>query len=135
MIKLLFATLTQPLRDISYYQKGLRKYLAYLSHIIPDFCFRSQVLSNFYKSLNFKKRQDLKEYSEYFQKLGLRREKVEFVEHHLTHASSAYYSDCNFTFNRKVLIFTLDGAGDGLSATVNIGENGKIRRIFKVPFF
>ena len=133
--KIAFATMTQPLQDISYYQKGLRKYLAYLSHVIPDFCFRSQIISHFYKSLNFKKRQELKEYSEYFQQLDLSKEKVEFVEHHLAHASSAYYSDCNFSFGRKVLIFTLDGAGDGLSATVNIGENGKIRRIFSVPFF
>ncbi|HIH50526.1 TPA: hypothetical protein HA291_03680, partial [Candidatus Micrarchaeota archaeon] len=51
--------------------------------------------------------------------------KIYMVEHHLAHASSAYYPS-GF---KEALIITLDGAGDGLSGTVSIGDNGSIERI------
>ncbi|MCL5100757.1 MAG: hypothetical protein M1122_02285 [Candidatus Marsarchaeota archaeon] len=51
--------------------------------------------------------------------------KIHFVDHHLAHASSAYYPS-GF---KEALIITLDGAGDGLSGTVSIGDNGTIKRI------
>jgi carbamoyltransferase len=47
------------------------------------------------------------------------------VEHHLAHASSAYYPS-GF---KEALVITLDGAGDGLSGTVSIGDNGNIERL------
>lgn len=56
--------------------------------------------------------------------------KVKFVEHHLTHASSAYYGNGNFTDD--VLVLTNDGSGDGLCATVNIGSKGELKRISEV---
>lgn len=59
-----------------------------------------------------------------FRKLGINK-KLEFVEHHLAHASSAYYPS-GF---KNALVITLDGAGDGLSGTVSIGENGELKRI------
>ena len=57
-------------------------------------------------------------------KLGLEK-KLVFVEHHVAHASSAYYAS-GF---KEALVITLDGAGDGLSGSVSIGENGNLRRI------
>lgn len=62
--------------------------------------------------------------------LGVTNARLETVDHHLAHAASAYF--CS-GFDRDVLIVTADGAGDGLSATLNIGKNGKIRRIQSVP--
>lgn len=56
--------------------------------------------------------------------------KVKFVEHHLTHASTAYYGYGNFADD--VLVLTNDGAGDELCATVSIGSKGKINRIASV---
>ncbi len=47
------------------------------------------------------------------------------VEHHLAHAASAYYPS-GF---KEALIITLDGAGDGLSGTVSMGDNGNIKRL------
>src|SRR5690606_32571860 len=44
------------------------------------------------------------------------------VDHHLSHAASAYYAS-GF---EKATIITWDGSGDGLSATVSIGDKGKI---------
>ena len=49
---------------------------------------------------------------------------IVFHKHHLCHAASAYYSS---GYNDdKVLAITMDGEGDGLSASVNQCENGRI---------
>ena len=54
--------------------------------------------------------------------------KTIFVEHHKCHAYSAFYS-LNKDKNEKALIVTLDGSGDYYAATVNLYENGEIKRI------
>lgn len=46
-----------------------------------------------------------------------------YIEHHLAHAASAYYTS---GFTKKTLVITADGSGDGLSTTVWVGENGKL---------
>ena len=51
--------------------------------------------------------------------------KISFVDHHTAHAASAYYAS-GF---KEALVITLDGAGDGLSGSVSIGENGELKRI------
>ena len=53
--------------------------------------------------------------------------RVRMVEHHRAHAYGAYITS-GF---EKALIFTIDGLGDGLSFTVNIGDNGYLKRIFE----
>ena len=65
-------------------------------------------------------------------KMGISTSKIKFVNHHLAHASAAYYG-CPWVKNdEKVLILTQDGSGDGLSGSVNIGVNGKIENIAKI---
>jgi carbamoyltransferase len=64
-------------------------------------------------------------------RIGVPREKIEFVDHHMAHAAAAYYGLANF--DDDILILTNDGAGDGMCATVNIGRKGKIERIAAVP--
>ena len=56
---------------------------------------------------------------------GLSEKRVYVVEHHLAHAASAYYPS-GF---KKALIITLDGAGDGLSGSVSVGNRGEIERL------
>ncbi len=51
--------------------------------------------------------------------------KLVFVEHHLAHAASAYYSS-GF---KEALVITLDGAGDGVSGSISMGEKGNLHRI------
>lgn len=63
----------------------------------------------------------------YLSKYGISPDKVHFVDHHLSHASAAYYGLRRG--DAPCLILTLDGGGDAVCATVNIGENSKIRRI------
>jgi len=62
--------------------------------------------------------------------LKIDEKKISIVEHHLSHAASAYLAS-PWINDEEILILTCDGSGDGLCATVNIGKNGKIRRISK----
>ena len=68
----------------------------------------------------------------FLKKLGFSENQIELIEHHLSHAASVYYGLAE-TYNSSYLVLTLDGGGDGLSATVNIGEKGKIKRIASTP--
>lgn len=54
--------------------------------------------------------------------------KILQIEHHLAHASSAYFTS---GFN-KCLIITADGIGDMLSVTISLAENGNIKPILKI---
>lgn len=54
--------------------------------------------------------------------------KILFLDHHLTHAHSVLWSS-GLAKNSPLLIFTCDGEGDGLSATVNIYQKGKLKTI------
>lgn len=53
--------------------------------------------------------------------------KVITIDHHIAHAYAAY-STCGFD---NALIITIDGLGDGVSFTVNIGRDGVIKPIFR----
>ena len=62
-------------------------------------------------------------------RLGINLDRLVPVDHHMSHAASAYY----FSGFDECLIVTADGCGDGHSLTVSIGKNGKITRICHVP--
>lgn len=51
-------------------------------------------------------------------------------DHHLCHAAAAYLGWGRM--NEKILVLTCDGAGDCACATVNIGENGRLRPVARV---
>jgi len=53
------------------------------------------------------------------------------VEHHLAHAAAAYYTS-PWSGHDRALVFTCDGSGDRLSATVSIGSGGRLDRIASV---
>lgn len=69
---------------------------------------------------------------EYLVNNGVNKDKIKFIEHHLCHASTAYFGANWIDKNKDVLILTQDGSGDGLSATVNIGNNSEIKRIASI---
>src|SRR5262249_49663996 len=64
-------------------------------------------------------------------RFGFAPERLHFIDHHTAHAASAYYGWGKF--DEPVLVLTNDGAGDGLCATVSIGEAGRLRRVAAVP--
>lgn len=62
--------------------------------------------------------------------MKLPKDKVRFVDHHLCHATAAYFGQGNMS--DKILVLTCDGAGDDLSATVNVAQHGKLTRVAEV---
>ena len=66
------------------------------------------------------------ELNQLFQELGISDREIFFIEHHQSHAACAFY---NRPWNDRTLVLTLDGAGDCLCATVNIGEGTGMKRI------
>ncbi len=65
--------------------------------------------------------------------LGLADKPLHFIDHHLCHARGAYHA-LEQEPGREALIFTLDGMGDGLCATVTrVGPNGEWQRIAATP--
>lgn len=67
-----------------------------------------------------------------FKSLGISDKPIIFVEHHQTHAACAFYQR---PWKGETLILTLDGSGDGLSATVSVGNNYEIKRIAETTFY
>ena len=55
-------------------------------------------------------------------------EKFRFIRHHDCHAAAAYYGLAT-DIERKYLILTLDGGGDGECATVQLGKNASLQRV------
>lgn len=74
----------------------------------------------------------IKEIIDVLNKLGIADKKIDFIEHHLAHAACAYYQR---PWNDKTLVLTLDGMGDGISASVNIGSSFNIKRIAETSFY
>lgn len=57
--------------------------------------------------------------------LGPIQDKIITVEHHLAHATSAYFT-CG---REKSIVLTIDAAGDGLSSGVYLGDQGDLKKI------
>jgi len=85
------------------------------------------VIKKFRTNKNKKRRLDL------VKKFGFEESKIDFVDHHLSHASSAYYGLAK-EWNKKYLILTLDGGGDWLCSTVNVGFQGKMEKIAETSY-
>ena len=128
-----FATIDRPiptnkeksLKDFMNSSSILRKYKFKLMEILPK--------STYEPWLNYKKNKRKRIRLIDVRKSNIPLEKVIFVEHHMCHAYTAYWGS-PFR-NKKVLVFTNDGAGDYLCATVSIfHEDGRMERIQKIPY-
>lgn len=65
----------------------------------------------------------------FIRKVGIPPKKVKFVNHQVAHVAAAYYGS---PYDKKVddvLVFALDGGGDGLCAAVYLGRHGRLERI------
>ena len=56
---------------------------------------------------------------------------VDYIDHHLCHASAAYYG--RGVYDKPILVITADGDGDGRSGTVHIGKGGKLYETLTIP--
>lgn len=87
-----------------------------------DFLLRNRLLNNLHISVIYKMRKS--KIKKKLAKLGLN-QKIVFIDHHQAHAYSAYKT-IDF---QDPLVVTVDGTGDGISATTNIVENEKLKRV------
>ncbi|MGD9689945.1 MAG: carbamoyltransferase C-terminal domain-containing protein [Phycisphaerales bacterium] len=60
---------------------------------------------------------------------GVKRERIVPMDHHGCHAAAAYYGR---GADPESLVITLDGAGDGVCATVSVPKNGKLERLHAI---
>jgi len=78
------------------------------------------------------KRRRMDELRAILQELGLQGKELMFVEHHRAHAATAFYPR---PWEEKTLVLTADGAGDGLSSTVAVGERYEMERIASSTYY
>ncbi len=62
--------------------------------------------------------------------LKIDEKKIFFLEHHISHAASSYYSS---PFNESTII-TIDGIGDGITTSIGIGKNNEIKILKEIYF-
>lgn len=64
-----------------------------------------------------------------YQKYGLNTQKSTYLDHHTAHAYATLYSSGFSQKFNKVLVITCDGGGDGLSSSISLYRNNKLKRI------
>lgn len=80
----------------------------------------------------FHRLREISELKNFFSELNISEKPIIFIEHHLSHAACAFYQR---PWKEESLILTLDGSGDGLSATVSVGRDFSIKRIAETTFY
>ncbi|MBI5789085.1 MAG: hypothetical protein HZA78_09550 [Candidatus Schekmanbacteria bacterium] len=93
-----------------------------------DFLFGVYLRSR--QQINRGKEKDL----DYLAHLGFRPDRIERVEHHLCHASAAYYGLARH-LDEKYLVFTLDGGGDRYTSALYLGQGGNLQLLSSSPCY
>lgn len=78
------------------------------------------------------KLRNMAELNAFLKEAGLEGKPVAPMDHHACHAATAYY---HRPFDGPATILTLDGAGDGICATVGVGEGVDLRVLANTPKF
>jgi len=78
-----------------------------------------------------RRRQFNSRYLDFFRDLNIDPAKIHYFDHHESHAAVAYFT-CPWP-GERVLVLTNDGNGDGLCATVSIGEGDRLERKVEIP--
>lgn len=89
----------------------------------------SQLIANPREERNAQGRAEMRDY--FAKLLAVPAEKILFVNHHAAHAFSSLYFIPAKDQNKDFLLFTLDGEGDGLCATVSRYSDGKVETLSK----
>jgi len=130
--KIALVGFVKPLTSIKQYQEGRQVLFPKIIKYSP---LNPRDLVKLYVSRSQKKRLKDAELIGNLKNIGFDVSKVEVMEHHQTHAATAYYLSKFYQNNDKTLVVTLDGSGDGLSGTVSIVENGKWKRLKEISSF
>jgi carbamoyltransferase len=92
--------------------------------------WKQPVKSTFLDRLYQRRKAELRAHE--LKQAGLSGAELEPVEHHLAHAAAAYYTAPWAADGGKTLVFTCDGSGDRLCATVSVGEKGALTRLAEI---
>jgi len=103
-----------------------------LFHKLPGFMITNTFVKAYVRFL--KRFRKMKELLGVLKELGLEERETSVVEHQSVHAAVAYRSS-PWSYDQPVLVFTADGSGDGLSATVSIGEKGRLSRVAETSYY
>jgi len=121
---------------ITFFWVPLREVIGNLSHIIKFFPKSLNLLKvqSCGVELSFFERVKLKQMIGYCikKRFGLKKvPKIEFVEHHLAHAASAFF----ISPFKEAAILTIDGRGESTSTMMSVGKDNKIEKLkeIKVP--
>ncbi|NQE54757.1 hypothetical protein C5S29_14300 [ANME-1 cluster archaeon GoMg3.2] len=105
-----------PLKERPFHVKLYERY----AFLFKTHKMRKLLINFLHKSMN------MEEIIDVLKELGIEKKELMFVEHHFAHAACAYYQR---PWDDETLVLTLDGAGDGLCASVNIGHDFNIERV------
>ena len=110
-----------------FYKKKKKSFL----NALKKFWKQNQYPKNYWKNVNKEKIHSFsKDVVDIVSKdLSISKNKIYKIDHHTCHANYAYHTSP--FINKKCLVFTMDGYGDGLNATISIGEKGKLKRIYE----
>lgn len=100
--------------------------------------FAGKTVPFIFSALREKRRRDLldegvREFSSKLDALGFADTPKKHIEHHTCHARAAYHASARSANETPALVFTLDGSGDGLCATVTRVHNATWERIAATP--
>lgn len=125
--------LLKPLTSIAEYKGGRQKYFPQVVKFFPG---DPRSLIQTYLAYGGRSRLTRPELRQDLAELGLPLDKVELVEHHQSHAATAYYCSPFPARGARTLVVTLDGSGDGLSGTVSsVDEQGNWKRLTSISTF
>lgn len=123
----------KPLTSTDEYQSGRQKYFPKFIKMYPG---DPRKIIDFIVSQGEKTRLSNQELLHGFEELKLPVSKVRLVEHHQTHAATAYYLSPFYQKSETTLVITLDGSGDGLAGTVSIVDTeGNWKRLQNISSF
>lgn len=107
--------------------RPLTRIISFLSRFIPTTILGSHFMKAVYVQLvsRLRARSYRREYEHFFNALGISWTKVRIYDHHQCHAATAHFLK---PWSGESLIFTNDGLGDGLCATVSRGDKNRIER-------
>lgn len=122
-----------PLTNIGEYRRGRQKYFPQLVKLYPGNP-RKIIASTVYWGKKYRLRNS--RLKGHLERIGLPFERIRLVEHHQTHAATAYFLSPFYQNRQKTLVITLDGSGDGLAGTVSIvDEKGNWSRLHNISTF
>ena len=101
----------------------------YESSRAVDSLFKRKARSNRLAFSTYQSIKETKRLARLHDDLGSCLSEITAVEHHEAHAAAAYHG---WGIDEPVLVLTCDGSGDGLCATVNIGERRTLTRVAAV---